>query len=245
MVWGQDRLHLVEAMLAGWRPGRTRHAPARAHAPAPTPGSSPRTLHFWYDFSSPFSYLAATQIEALAARAGARLVWQPVLLGALFRDVATPNVPLFDMPPGKRAYVYRDLDHWAAYWAVPFRFASRFPMRTVTALRLALLAGERIAELSHALFRALWVDDRDIDDPAVLAELLRGHGFDADHLLARTQEPAIKQALIEQTARAVAAGVFGAPTAIVAHANGELLFWGQDRLLLAEAAASGRRPRAG
>lgn len=248
MFWGQDRLHLVEAMLAGWRPGLTpAPIPAAASAPAsaPAPANGPRTLHFWYDFSSPFSYLAATQIEGVAARAGARLVWQPMLLGALFKEVGSPNVPLLDMPASKRAYVYRDLDHWAAYWGVPFRFASRFPTRTVTALRLALLAGDRIAELSLALFRALWVEDRDIDDPATLADILRRHGFDPEHLLARTQEPAIKQALAEQTARAVHAGVFGAPTTIVAHERGDLLFWGQDRLSLAEAAASGWWPSTG
>jgi 2-hydroxychromene-2-carboxylate isomerase len=254
MFWGQDRLHMVEAMLAGWRPGRTP-PPAHAHADAPAPASAstsapasasgPRTLHFWYDFSSPFSYLAATQIEAACARAGTHLVWQPMLLGALFKEVGTPNVPLLAMPASKRAYVNRDLDHWADYLRVPFRFASRFPMRTVTALRLALLAGDRIAELSHALFRALWVEDRDIDDAATLAAILRQHGFDPDSMLARTQEPAIKQALVDQTTRAAQAGVFGAPTMVVAHECGDLLFWGQDRLILAEAAAAGWWPRAG
>ena len=251
MFWGQDRLHMVEAMLAGWRPGRTPPpAPVPAAPPAPAPAASahpprPGTLHFWYDFSSPFSYLAATQIEAACARAGARLVWEPMLLGALFKEVGTPNVPLLAMAESKRAYVRRDLDHWAAYYGVPFRFASRFPMRTVTALRLALLAGDRIAELSHALFRALWVEDRDLDDAATLAEILRRHDFDPDSMLARTQEPEIKQALIEQTTRAAQAGVFGAPTMIVTHERGDLLFWGQDRLILAEAAAAGWRPHVG
>jgi 2-hydroxychromene-2-carboxylate isomerase len=255
MFWGQDRLHLVEAMLAGWRPGRTplpspmhAAAPAPMHAAAPAPvaaAPAARTLHFWYDFSSPFSYLAATQIEAVCARAGARLVWQPILLGALFKEVGTPNVPLLAMPESKRAYVYRDLDHWAAYFGVPFRFASRFPMRTVTALRLALLAGDRVAELSHALFRALWVEDRDLDDAATLAEILRRHDFDPDSMLARTQEPEIKQALIHQTTRAGQTGVFGAPTMIVTHERGDLLFWGQDRLILAETAAAGWWPHAG
>jgi 2-hydroxychromene-2-carboxylate isomerase len=246
MFWGQDRLHMVEAMLAGWRPGRTPPpAPAAAPALAAAHAPGPRTLHFWYDFSSPFSYLAATQVEAACGRAGARLVWEPMLLGALFKEVGTPNVPLLAMPESKRAYMYRDLDHWAAYFGVPFRFASRFPMRTVTALRLALLAGDRRVELSHALFRALWVEDRDLDDAATLAEILRRHGFDPESMLARTQEPEIKQALVNQTTRAAQAGVFGAPTMIVTHERGDLLFWGQDRLILAEAAAAGWRPQAG
>lgn len=253
MFWGQDRLHLIEAMLAGWRPGQPGPAgrdrlPAQ---PAPAAPASPRTLHFWYDFSSPFAYLASTQIEALAARTGARLVWQPMLLGALFKskEIATPNVPLFDMPASKRAYTYRDLDHWASYWGVPFRFASRFPVRTVTALRLALLAGDRIAELSRALFRALWVEDGDLDDVHTLSEILRRHGFDAEDMLSRAQDPAIKQALVRQTAHALAAGVYGAPTVIVERAQGaargDLLFWGQDRLNLVEAAANGWEPQIG
>jgi 2-hydroxychromene-2-carboxylate isomerase len=251
MFWGQDRLHLIEAMLAGWRPGQPGpdgrdRLPGR---PAPAPPPRPCTLHFWYDFSSPFAYLASTQIEAVAARTGARLVWQPMLLGALFKEIATPSVPLFDMPESKRAYTYRDLDHWASYWGVPFRFASRFPMRTVTALRLALLAGDRIGELSQALFHALWVEDGDLDDVHTLSEILRRHGYDADDMLARAQEPAVKQALVRQTGHALAAGVYGAPTVIVeqAHASrrGDLLFWGQDRLGLVEAAANGWWPRIG
>jgi 2-hydroxychromene-2-carboxylate isomerase len=247
MFWGQDRLHMIEAMLAGWRPGLPGPAgrdrlPAR---PAPAPPASPCTLHFWYDFSSPFAYLASTQIEAIAARTGARLVWQPMLLGALFKEIATPNVPLFDMPESKRAYTYRDLDHWASYWGVPFRFASRFPMRTVTALRLALLAGDRIAELSQALFHALWVEDADLDDLHTLSEILRRQGYDADDMLSRAQETTVKHALISQTGRAVAAGVYGAPTVIVEHERGGRLFWGQDRLGLVEAAANGWWPRLG
>lgn len=252
MFWGQDRLHMIEAMAAGWRPGQ--HAPAppdqrprdgRPRAPSdPRPGR-PATLRFWYDFSSPFAYLASTQIEALAARTGARLVWEPMLLGALFKEIATPNVPLFAMPESKRAYTYRDLDHWASYWDVPFRFTRRFPMRTVTALRLALLAGDRIAALSRALFHALWVDDRDLDDAHTLSEIMRQHGFDADEMLSRAQQPEIKRALVDQTTRAQAAGVFGAPTVVVEHERGDLLFWGQDRLGLVEAAADGWWPRIG
>ncbi len=251
MFWGQDRLHMIEAMLAGWRPGQPGPAgrdrlPGR---PAPAPPARPCTLHFWFDFSSPFAYLASTRIEAIAARTGARLVWQPMLLGALFKEVATPNVPLFDMPESKRAYTYRDLDHWASYWGVPFRFASRFPMRTVTALRLALLAGDRIAELSQALFHALWVEDGDLDDVRTLSEILRRQGYDAEDMLSRAQEPAVKHALVSQTGRAVAAGVYGEPTVIVEETHtfgrGDLLFWGQDRLGLVEAAANGWWPRLG
>jgi 2-hydroxychromene-2-carboxylate isomerase len=203
------------------------------------------TVQFWYDFSSPWTYLAATQIEIVAQRAKATLRWRPMLLGAVFKQIGTPDVPLLSMSEPKRRYVARDLHTWASYLEVPFHFSSHFPMRTVTALRLALLAGERIAPLSHALFRAAWVDDRNLADDAVLTDILSAEGFDAAQMLERTRAPETKQALIDSTAAAVEAGVFGAPTFIVEHADGDMLFWGQDRLELVEKALGGWRPELG
>jgi 2-hydroxychromene-2-carboxylate isomerase len=224
MFWGQDRFEMVEAALGG--AGRK-----------PTKPSSARgvELDFWYDFSSPFSYLAATQIEALAACHALSLRWKPMLLGAVFREIGTPNVPLLSFSEAKRRYMARDLDRWARFWQVPFRFTSRFPMRTVKALRLALLAEASMAPLSMALFRALWVDDRDLDDDTTLVEILRSQGL-SPSLLGRTQEPAVKERLAENTAEAVRAGVFGAPTFVLRRAGKEELYWGQDRLGLLEAA---------
>ena len=200
-------------------------------------------LQFWYDFSSPFAYLASTQIEAVAERAGASLTWKPLLLGALFKNIGTPNVPLAAMHEAKRRYVGRDMLYWASYWDVPFRFTSRFPMRTVTALRLAILAGDRIGALSHALFKALWVDDRDINDEAELRDILTATGFDADDMLARTGEA--KPTLFANTTAAQELGVFGVPTCVVEQPEGPLMFWGQDRLDMVEKALSGWRPKYG
>lgn len=245
--WGQDRLHLVRAVLAGWRP--ERGAPTAAHLRAAEPADEgpsraptrPRRVDFFYDFSSPFTYLGATQIERVAASAGAELRWRPMLLGAVFREIGTPNVPLNAMAPPKREYYVRDLEHWASYWHQPFVFASHFPQRSVTALRLALLAGERIAELSHALFRIPWVDDGDIADRATLARVLTECGFYAEDMLARTSEPGVKQMLFDNTAEAVARGVFGSPTFVVEDVDGarDELFWGQDRLQLVADALRG------
>jgi 2-hydroxychromene-2-carboxylate isomerase len=252
MFWGQDRLHMVRAALRGWRPdGMARlQAGARIAQLDPAPGTANQgrgsaTLHFWYDFSSPFACLAANRIAAVAERAGARLRWRPMLLGALFKEIATASVPLFAMTEVRRAYMIRDLDRWASYWNLPFTFASRFPQNTVTALRLALLAGERIAELSLAFFNVMWAQGGNLEDPGTLARVLREHGFDADAMLARTREPEVKQALFDSTAEAVAAGVFGAPTCVVEDEHGDrrgdLVFWGQDRLELVEAALRGWR----
>jgi 2-hydroxychromene-2-carboxylate isomerase len=245
LLWGQDRLHWLAAVLAGWDPdaGAPPITPAAAgRAPAPALPAPP-VVDFWFDYSSPFAYLAATQITALAERAGAAatLRWRPMLLGALFRDIGTVDVPLFAMPDAKRAYVSREIGRWAKWWGVDFRFPSRFPMRTVAPLRLTLLAGAQAPALAARVFRAYWVEDRDISDDAVLRELCADAGVDPA-LVARMQEPAVKQALIDATAEARAAGVLGAPTCLVHAPGGPHLFWGQDRLELVDAALRGWSP---
>jgi 2-hydroxychromene-2-carboxylate isomerase len=245
MFWGQDRMEMAEAWLAG----RTRRA-GPADAPAAAAGDAaaaqaPATgavIEFWYDFSSPYAYLGATQVEAVAARAGARLEWRPMLLGAIFRAIATPNVPLFSMSQNKRSYMLRDLTDWATWWGVPFRYPKKFPQKTITAARLAMLAGPRTGELSHALFRVMWADDGDLEDEATLTEVLARLGFDAPAMLARTREPEVKQALIDAGELAVARGVFGAPGLVLRQGERTRLFWGQDRLELVERAARGLPP---
>ncbi len=187
---------------------------------------------FYYDFSSPYAYLGSTQIERVARAAGATVRWRPILVGALFNAIGTANVPVAEFPAPKREYTRRDLHHWASHWQVPFHWPSRFPMRTVAPLRLALAveqAGGDIAALSHALFRAYWVEDRDIADPAVLREF-------GD--LAATEQPAIKDALRASTAEAIAAGACGVPTFVV---RGHV-FWGQDRLDLVGKTLAGWEP---
>ncbi|HRI53156.1 MAG TPA: 2-hydroxychromene-2-carboxylate isomerase, partial [Pseudomonadota bacterium] len=204
--------------------------------PACPVANQARGVTFVYDVASPFAYLASTQIEALAARCGAEVKWQPILLGGLFRSIGTPNVPLSTYPAAKRRHSLDDMARWAHYYDQPFHFPSRFPMVTVTALRLCLLAPERIAELSRALFRAYWVGDADLNDPAVLEEALTEAGLPTE-LLARVSEPEVKQRLQESTAAAERAGVFGVPSFLVPQASGPpALYFGQDRLLFVERA---------
>ncbi len=207
--WGADRLHLV------------RDALGLPRAPGPV-GVGGRELVVYHDFSSPFSYLASTQLPRLAAAHGGKLTWRPILVGALFKDVGTPNVPMLAMSEAKRRYTAKDLRDHARYWGVPFRFATTFPLRTVTALRIALLA----PEATPAIYRAAWAEDRDIGDPAVLGAVLDAAGLDGHALIARTSEAEVKAALRTNTEEAKARGAFGVPTMVL----DDDLAWGQDRL---------------
>ena len=189
------------------------------------------TLDIYWDFSSPFAYLGSTQAEKLAARTGAKLGWHPMLLGGVFKTIGQADVPLLTWSQAKQRYYYEDMHRWAAYWDVPFKWPTRFPMISLKALRTYLaLPEERRADFRERTFRAYWAEDRDIADDAVLRELV---GAGADEVMARTQDPAVKKALIDATQRAVDAGVFGAPTWVV---DGKDLFWGQDRIPLVERA---------
>jgi 2-hydroxychromene-2-carboxylate isomerase len=241
LYWGQDRLDWVRAALAGWDPETAAGPPPRpAPAPAAAAGTG-RAIDFWFDLASPFAYLGSTQIERIAAQAGATVTWRPLLLGGLFRDLGTPDVPMFAMPEAKRRYVSGELDRWARWWGVPFRFPSRFPMRTVTAQRALIAAGDARPRFAARLFRAAWANGEDVADDAVLARLCAEAGL--PDLIERARTPAIKQALIDETRAAREAGVFGTPTCVVHDPAGPLLFWGQDRLELVGAAAAGWRPR--
>jgi len=218
--WGQDRLDFVERALGGTPPAAPAPEPTRVH-----------TLDAYFDFSSPFAYLGMTQVEALAARTGAKLTARPMLLGAVFKDVGQVNVPLATFSAAKQRHVARDLDRWAQQWGVPYRFPTRFPMSTVKALRLYLaLDAAYQAPFRDGVFRAYWAEDQDIASDEVLARLVPTGGEAA---LARAQSPEIKQALFDATRHAVEQGVFGAPTFVV---DGAELFWGQDRLALVESA---------
>lgn len=215
LFWGVDRMELVEVALA-----------------------APRVLRFYFDYSSPFAYLAATDLAGLVGRTGALLELRPILLGALFKSIGTANVPLFEMPEAKQRHQGLELERWARRRGVPFRFASRFPMNTVKALRLTLVCPEdRRLDLALAIFRALWVYDRDISSESELAGIAASVGLDAAALVSRIADAATKDALRRATADAETKGVFGVPTFEVVEepegASGEsekTLYWGQDRV---------------
>ena len=246
LLWGQDRIAWVEAALAGWDPdagpppGGPRPIGTRVQGFA-----SPSTLDVYFDVASPFAYLGLTQLPALAgvARIVPRL--HPILLGALFRDIGQADVPLFAMPPPKARYIGLEMTRWARWWGVPFEHPRKFPQRTVAAQRLCLLARSQSFDdgirLAIALGRAMWAEQRDLEDAATLRGVLGDAGLPPEWV-ERTSERAIKAELIAETAAARAAGVFGAPTWVV---DDKYLFWGQDRLELVMRALGGWRPEHG
>jgi 2-hydroxychromene-2-carboxylate isomerase len=240
LIWGQDRMPWVEALLAGWQLAGPPPGGARPFAPRERAAAG-KTLDVYFDVSSPFAYLGLTQLPALAATGvEPRLV--PILLGALFRDIGQANVPLMAMPAAKQRYIGLDLTRWASWWGEPFDFPRKFPQRTITAQRLCVLAAaegwQTGARLAAALGRAMWAEQRDLENDQVLRAIVGAAGLPEDWV-ARTQDPAIKAQLADNTAAARAAGVFGVPTYVV---DGKHLFWGQDRLELVARALAGWNP---
>jgi 2-hydroxychromene-2-carboxylate isomerase len=224
--WGSDRMHFAAGALS-----RTRVDPERSRAARTA--KSMREIDFFHDFSSPFSYLASTQIERIAAPA--RVNWKPILLGALFRNIGTPDVPLMAMSEAKRQWIFQDLAEWAAWWKVDFTFPTVFPIRTVLPLRVALQA----PEATTPLYRALWAQDRDIGQPEVVGDVLAEAGLDAETLIAGAQDTAIKEKLKAHTDEAQSAGVCGVPTFRV----GSQIVWGQDRMHFVREMIDGWRPQ--
>ncbi len=199
-----------------------------------------KRVDFFYDFSCPYAYLAHTQIEALCARAGAELVWRPMLLGGVFKAVGTVQVPFASMIPTKARHNAFDMLRWAEHFDVPLTTPPTHPNRTVLALRATLAADAEIPRASKAIFAAYWARGRDVAEPAVVREALDGAGLDGAGLVARAEDPAIRADLRARTDEAIAHGIFGAP-AFVVTAPGVAgdLFWGQDRLDFVEKALGG------
>ena len=240
LIWGQDRMPWVEAVLGGWRLSGPPPGGPRPFAPRERAAAG-KTLDVYFDVASPFAYLGLTQLPALAAT-GVQPRLVPILLGALFRDIGQANVPLLAMPAAKQRYIGLDLARWASWWGEPFDFPRKFPQRTIAAQRLCVLAAaegwEVGVRLATALGRAMWAEQRDLEDEQVLRAIVGAAGLPEDWV-ARTQDPAIKAQLADHTAAARAAGVFGVPTYAI---DGKHLFWGQDRLDLVALALAGWTP---
>jgi 2-hydroxychromene-2-carboxylate isomerase len=184
-------------------------------------------IQFYYDFASPYGYMGATMISALAEKHGRGVEWKPILLGVVFKvtgGVPLPNAPL------KGDYSRRDMERSARLFKIPFKIPSKFPIAGQSPSRviysLESEGAARQEEVTLALYRAYMVDDRDISSPEIAAEVGASVGLDRQKVLDVIGDPAIKEKLKVETETAIARGVFGSPYVIV---DGEP-FWGFDRL---------------
>lgn len=191
------------------------------------PNSSTRSVEFFFDFGSPTTYLAYTQLPKIAAECGAQIVWRPMLLGGVFKASGNAS-PI--MVPAKGRWMLADIGRWARRYGVQFKLNPHFPINTLTLMRGAagyqLRQPENFERYVDLVFRAVWVEARNLGDATVVADVLNQAGFDADAFAALVGDAEVKAALAATTDAAVARGVFGAPTMFV----GEQMFFGQDRL---------------
>jgi 2-hydroxychromene-2-carboxylate isomerase len=190
-----------------------------------------KDVEFFFDYGSPFSYLADTQVPDLARRTAATIIYRPMLLGAVFK--ATNNASPISIP-AKGAYMGLELARWSKHYRVPFQMNPFFPINTLRLMRGAV-ASQMAAVFPayhQAIFPAVWAEGLNVADDAVLRELLRSAGLDADALTAGIEQVEVKNRLRENTEDAVRRGAFGAPTFFV----GDEMFWGNDRLDFVERA---------
>lgn len=196
-----------------------------------------KKLEFFYDCSSPWTYLAFTKIEDLARRHGADLVWRPILVGGLFNTV-NPSVYESRRNPVKvkARYYGKDLQDWAQFYGIKIGNPTVFPVNSVKAMRGAFVAHEhgRISPYSRKVFESYWGDDRDISKDEVLREIVQGAGLDQKEFFEKINSQEYKDKLRVNVDELIERGGFGSPTIFV---NGSM-FFGNDRLALVEWALS-------
>lgn len=191
--------------------------------------SSP--IDFWFDFSSPYGYIASELIDDVAARCGRTVAWRPILLGPIFKAVGT--APLV-MLPLKGEYSKRDFARVARRHKVAFRLPEKFPVGTQVASRAFYLIADgdpaKATAFARRVYRAYFAEGRDVTEPAVVMELAGEAGVDTAALAEPLKGEAIKERMKSEVDKAMKAGVFGSPFFVV---DGEP-FWGVDKMPMLE-----------
>ena len=184
-------------------------------------------IDFYFDFSSPYGYLAATKIDAIAAKHGRDVMWRPILLGAVFK--INGQQPLTTIPL-KGGYAKHDMLRSARWFNVPFRIPGRFPINTVAPCRAYYWLYDKDAALAKkfagALYHAYFAEDRDISNVEIIIEVAAKLGIDTVALAVALNDPAVKERTKTEVDAAIERGVFGSPYIVI---DGEP-FWGADRL---------------
>lgn len=197
------------------------------------------TVEFWFDVGSPAAYLAWRRLPLVCAEEGAAIAYRPMLLGGVFQ--ATGNHSPMTVP-AKARYMTADLARFAQRDGTPFSHNPFFPINTLTLMRgavgLQMQDEARMLRYVDAVYRAIWVEGRDMNDAAVVAAVLREADFDPQAVLALASDPDVKERLKAVTHEAVQRGVFGAPTFFV----GDRMYWGQDRIDFVQQELRNTRP---
>lgn len=199
------------------------------------------TLEFFFDCSSPWTYLAFHGIEALAAETGATLVWKPILVGGVFNAVNPSVYEQRAKPvPAKARYYAKDLADWVRHTGVRIGMPPVFPVNSVKAMRGAFVALDAgcVSAYARAVFEAYWGELRDISQDAVLSDVVARVGLDGERFFSAIASPAVKQRLRDSTDELVSRGGFGSPTMFV---DGDDMYFGNDRFVLVREALLARR----
>lgn len=194
-------------------------------------------LEFFFDISSPWTYLAFHNIQPMAQEVGATIRWRPFMVGGVFNTVNPSVYESRSKPvPVKQAYLGKSLADWARWSGVEIKFPpSVFPVNSVKVMRGCLVADAqgRLPAFARAAFEAYWRDDQDIAQDAVVRQICARAEVDGEALLQAIGEPSIKDALRANTEELIARGGFGSPTIFV---GGDDMYFGNDHLPLVRAA---------
>jgi len=188
-------------------------------------------IDFYFEFSSPYGYIASRLVDDLEKRVGRPVTWRPMLLGPVFKITGQP--PLVEIPL-KGDYAKRDFARSARLHKVPYRHPEKFPIGTVAGLRAFYWLHDRDPRLAQSfaqsLYGAYFEEGRDIGSPAVVLEVAKAGGADTAALATALEDPALKDRAKREVEAAIAKGVFGSPYFVV---DGEP-FWGVDRMPMLE-----------
>lgn len=193
-------------------------------------------VEFFFDCSSPWTYLAFSRIEDVCQKTAAELVWRPILVGGVFNAVNQDIYQTRANPhPVKARYADKDLQDWARYCGVTINWPKVFPVRAVDCMRGAFVALDAgvLPAYARTLFETYWGDLRDISQHKVLADVCAKVGLDKDIFFQRITEADVKDRLRVNTQELIERGGFGSPTMFV---NGGDMYFGNDRLELVETA---------
>eukprot|EP01083_Nonionella_stella_P165860 552892_1 len=232
--WGVDRLPFINMIL---RDGALSTSPKMRLFSLAVPDASKNVIEFWFDFASPWSFLGYMRLNEFNTFAH-KIVFKPILLGAVFVAVGNESPAVAKVGPKKRMYMNMDFMRWFDAVGVRVKFNSHFPVRTILPLRVFIIDERTI----DCMFKACWQANVNIGDAEELKQVLNRNGFDGDALIKRAKsDKYIKQVLKDTTDFAIKKGMFGVPTYVV-NEDYDRFCWGQDRMYFVKDLCCGWKP---